>query len=127
LSAAWEHVKNPRDPNVARWNRVTEEDRVRIKEAVSAELSALFAEKTEAFALRPYRHDLPAAHPDFYESFPTALPPDVREGCLVSFFASNDRIESQLLTVAFSKIPDKPARAAIQKAFQAALDRATVG
>ena len=108
-----------------RWNQITEADRARVKEAVYAELAALFERNQSAWGVRPFQHDLPQAHPAFYEAVPTAVPPEVRDGCLVSFHASNGRIEPQELTVAFAGMCGKPVREAIQAAFQEALDRAT--
>jgi hypothetical protein len=108
------------------WREVTEAELERIKLSVFAELVPSFEKNQSAWRLRPFRNDLPLAYPEFYESFPTALPPDVRDGCLVSFRSSlNDGIEPQELTVAFAGLPSKDEREAIHVAFAAAIKRAT--
>lgn len=124
MNATWEDVKDPRDATVRRWNKVTEEERMRVKEAVSAKIAAVLEENAAAWGLCPFRHDLPVVHPDFYEKVPEALPPDVKDGCLMSFFVQSEKIESPMLSVSFAAMPAKAAREAIQKVFAGEVERA---
>jgi hypothetical protein len=107
MRAAWEHViddgKVPLDARTKKWMRVSEAERVRVRDAVSADLTTFLAEKAGAWPLGAFAHDSP------YQAF----------------FASNERIEPQELHVAFTAAPDQAVREALQATFQAAIDRAT--
>ena len=109
MRATWEHVvddgKTALDPRVKKWKRVSEAERVRIRDAVSKELAPIFAARAEAWALRPFTHD----DPD-----------------LAVFAASNERIEPQEVHVAFERTPSKEVWEAVQTAVQGAFDRASV-
>ena len=107
MRAAWEHVvddgKTALDARTKKWMRMSEAERVRIRDAVSAQLSNVLTEKATEWSLAPFAHD----------------------GAWVSFFASNERIEPQELEVAFRGSPSAEVRAHIEGAFQTAIDRAT--
>lgn len=107
MRAAWEHViddgKIELPPKVKKWMRVSEAERVRIRDAVVAQLSTLFAEQAEAWGLTTFEH-----HRRYQV-----------------FHASNDRIEPQELDVAFAGAPTEEAMDAVGAAFQEAVDRAT--
>jgi hypothetical protein len=107
MRAAWEHViddgRTPLDARTKKWMRVSEAERVRIREAVFAELSQVFAESAEAWSLCPFAHDAP------HETFE----------------AFNERIESQLVDVAFRAPPDAEVLVQIRRSVKAAFDRAT--
>jgi hypothetical protein len=108
MCAAWEHLvddgKTPLEPRVKKWMRVSEAERIRIRDAVTAELAPIFAAKKGEWLVKPFAHDDPHA---------------------VVFTASNDRIEPQQVHVAFDVGPPPEARTEIQAAVQAALDRAS--
>ena len=107
MRAAWEHViddgKTSLDARTKKWMRVGEAERIRIREAIRAQLTPALADRTAEWGLGPFVHDAP-----FH-----------------TFFASNERIEPQELDVAFAHPPDDPMRAALDELFQTALDRAT--
>jgi hypothetical protein len=107
MRAAWEHViddgKTPLDARTKKWMRVSEAERVRIREAVFAELSTVFAENAEAWSLGCFAHDAP------FETFE----------------AFNDRIESQLVDVAFRAPPQPEVLVQIRRSVKTAFDRAT--
>lgn len=107
MRAAWEHMiddgKTSLDARAKKWMRVGEAERIRIRDAVSTQLSSTFDERAAEWELAPFVHD----------------------GAYETFFASNERIEPQELDVSFAAPPGAGARAAVQAAFQAAIDRAT--
>lgn len=107
MRAAWEHViddgKTSLDARTKKWMRVGEAERIRIREAITAQLTPALADRTAPWGLVPFAHDAP-----FH-----------------TFFASNERIEPQELDVAFAHPPDDTVRAAMNELFQTALDRAT--
>ena len=107
MRAAWEHViddgKTPLDARTKRWMRVSEAERVRIREAVVAELSKVFAENAEAWSLARFAHDGP------YETFD----------------AFNERIEPQLVDVAFRGPAEAEVLVQIRRSVKSAFDRAT--
>ena len=107
MRAAWEHViddgKTPLDARTKKWMRVSEAERVRIREAVFAELSRVFAENAEAWSLAPFAHDAP------FETFE----------------AQNERIESQLVDVAFRAPPQPEVLVQMRRSVKTAFDRAT--
>ncbi len=83
--------------------RVSEAERMRIRDAVTAQLAQVFAEKASAWSLGRFAHDAP------YETF----------------MASNERIEAQQVDVAFDGAPAQDVRAQVQAVVQTAIDRAT--
>jgi len=107
MRAAWEHViddgKTVLDARTKKWMRVSEAERVRVRDAVSAQLAVVFAEKGRAWEVIPFTFD----------------------AWWQPFFASNDRIEPQELNVVFGAFPSAAVKAEIEAAFQAAIDRAT--
>jgi hypothetical protein len=107
MRATWEHViddgKTQLDARVKRWMRVSEAERTRIRDAMTAQLSRVFAEKAEAWSLGRFAHD----------------------GAYETFSASNDRIEPQEVDVAFSCALSREVRAQVQDVIQNAIDRAT--
>lgn len=107
MQAAWEHVvddgKTELDARVKRWIRVSEAERMRIRDAVSARLAEVFAEKGDAWSVGAFAYDAP------YQTFT----------------ASNDRIEPQEVDVAFRARPTAEVRAQVEDVIQAAIDRAT--
>jgi hypothetical protein len=107
MRAAWEHViddgKTPLDARTKKWMRVSEAERVRIREAVFAELSKVLAQNAESWSLGPFAHDAP------FETFE----------------AWNERIEPQLVDVAFRGPPTAEALVQIRRSVKAAFDRAT--
>ena len=106
MRAVWGHLiddgKTELDPKVKRWMRVSEAERVRIRDAIVTELRSLFLENAAAWSVAPFDHAC-AYH---------------------SFFASNERIEPQELNVAFSHEPNAEITSRLQAVFQDALDRA---
>jgi hypothetical protein len=108
MCAAWEHLvddgKTELEPRVKKWMRVSEAQRVRIRDAVTTELATVFAERLPAWRVKPFAHDAPD---------------------LVVFQASNDRIEPQEVHVAFAQRPSPTIRDEVQAAVQAAFDRAS--
>jgi hypothetical protein len=107
MRAVWEHViddgKTPLDSNVKKWLRVSEAERVRIRDAVTAQLREVFADKAQTWSLGRFTHD----------------------GTYTTFLASNDRIEPQEVNVAFDGVPPERIRTEVQQAIQSAFDRAT--
>ena len=107
MRASWEHVvddgKTDLTPSVKKWMRVSEAERIRIRDAVTAQLGTLFAAKEAELGLGTFEHHHPYR----------------------VFFASNERIEPQELHVAFAGDPSKEAMAAVGVAFREAVDRAT--
>lgn len=107
MKANWEHVvddaRKQLDPKVKRWIRVSEAERMRIRESVTAQLGRIFDEKKEAWGLVPFVHD----------------------GDYQVFEASNERLEPQEVNVAFAQKPPDDVRSAVQKAVQDAFDRAS--
>lgn len=107
MRAAWEHViddgKTALDARTKKWMRVGEAQRIRVRDAVSAQLTSVLADKTAEWKVAPFVHD------QAYETF----------------YASNDRIEPQELDLIFSHAPDQTVRSAVQAVFQDAIDRAT--
>jgi hypothetical protein len=107
MRAAWEHVvddgKIELDAQRKKWLRVSEAERMRIRDAVVGALTPLFAERGEAWNLGNFAHD--AAY--------------------VPFSAWNERVEPQELDVVFKSPPTAEIRGAVQAAFQDAIDRAT--
>jgi hypothetical protein len=107
MRAAWEHLiddgKIELDPKVKKWMRVGEAERVRIRDAVAAELRQLFAENAAQWSLDAFDH----------------------AGAYRAFHASNERIEPQELNVAFAREPDADLVRRVEAAFQDAIDRAT--
>jgi hypothetical protein len=83
--------------------RVSEAQRVRVRDAMAAELGPLFASQRDAWGVRPFAHDAPE---------------------LVVFAASNERIEPQEVHVVFAAPPSAKVHDEVQAAVQAALDRA---
>ncbi len=108
MRATWEHVvddgKTELEPRVKKWMRVSEAERIRIRDAITTKLTPVFGEHAEEWALRPFTHD----DPD-----------------LAVFTVSNDRIEPQEVHVAFARTPSREVWDAVQSAVQAAFDRAT--
>lgn len=107
MRAAWEHViddgKTPLDARTKKWMRVSEAERIRIREAVFHELTKVFAENADAWSLGPFAHDAP----------------------FQTFEAFNDRIESQLVDVAFRAPPPAEVLVQIRRSVKTAFDRAT--
>jgi hypothetical protein len=107
MRAAWEHMiddgKTELTARVKRWMRVSEAERTRIRDAMTAQLSQVFADKGEAWSLGRFAHD----------------------GAYQTFAASNDRIEPQEVDVAFDGAPSEDVRAQVQEVVQSAIDRAT--
>ena len=107
MCAAWEHLvddgKTELEPRVKKWMRVSEAERVRVRDAVTTELAAVFAERAAAWGVKRFVHDDPS---------------------WVVFAASNDRIEPQEVHVAFERTPPSAIRGEVQAAVQAAFDRA---
>lgn len=108
MCAAWEHLvddgKTELEPRVKKWMRVSEAQRVRVRDAVTTELALVFADRARAWGVKPFVYD----DPDW-----------------VVFAASNDRIEPQEVHVAFERTPPKTVRDDVQAAVQAAFDRAS--
>ena len=107
MRAAYEHViddgRSALEPRVKKWMRVSEAERVRIREAMTSALAGICAAKSEAWALGTFSHD----------------------GSYQTFTASNERIEPQEVDVAFLVAPPDAVRAEVQAAVQSAIDRAT--
>ena len=107
MRAAHEHViddgRVPLDARVKKWMRMSEAERVRIRDAVTTTLGEVLAQNREAWSLGEFSH----------------------EGGYETFSASNERIEPQDVDVAFGVAPTAAVRAAVQAAVQSALDRAT--
>ena len=107
MCAAWAHLvddgKTELEPRVKKWMRVSEAERVRVRDAVLSELGPVFAERAAAWGVKPFAHD----DPDW-----------------VVFAASNNRIEPQEVHVAFAERPPQAVRDEVQAAVQAAFDRA---
>lgn len=107
MKAAWEHVvddaRKQLDPKVKRWIRVSEAERMRIRDSMTVQLAKVFDEKREAWSLAAFSFDRD------YEVF----------------MASNERIEPQEVDVTFTGKPSDDVREAVQKAVQDALDRAS--
>jgi len=108
MCATFEHLvddgRTPLDDSTKKWMRVGEAERMRIRDSMVAELAPLFAERAAAWGVAPFAHD--------------ALG-------LVTFAASNERIEPQELHVAFAAPPAANVRDEVQAALQRALDRAS--
>ena len=106
--AAFEHLvddgRTPLAVNAKRWMRVSEAERLRVRDAMLAELAPLFAERRAAWGVQTFAHDAPG---------------------LVVLTASNERIEPQELHVAFEQPPPAHVRDEMQAALQRALDRAS--
>ena len=107
MHAAYEHViddgRAPLDARVKKWMRVSEAERVRVRDGVTATLAEIFADHQGAWSLGAFSH----------------------EGGYETFSASNERIEPQDVDVAFAVAPTSDVRAAVQDAVQRAFDRAT--
>jgi hypothetical protein len=107
MRAAFEHViddgKSGLDARVKKWMRVSEAERVRIRDAVTTTLTEVFAQNREAWSLGEFSHD----------------------GGYQTFSASNERIEPQDVDVAFRVAPSGAVQADVQGAVQRAIDRAT--
>jgi hypothetical protein len=107
MRAAYEHViddgRAPLEPRVKKWMRVSEAERVRIREALAASLGEELARNRDAWSLDEFSDD----------------------GGYETFSASNERIEPQDVDVAFRAPPTPDVRAAVQAAVQGAIDRAT--
>jgi hypothetical protein len=93
----------PLDARVKKWMRVSEAERIRIRDAVTAALGEVFAQNHEAWSLGEFSH----------------------EGGYQTFSASNERIEPQDVDVAFRGEPTAAAQAEVQGAVQSAIDAAT--
>ncbi len=108
MCAAFEHLvddgRTPLAVNAKRWMRVSEAERLRVRDAMLAELAPLFAERRAAWGVQTFAHDAPG---------------------LVVLTASNERIEPQELHVAFEQPPPAHVRDEMQAALQRALDRAS--
>ena len=108
MCAAWEHLvddgRTPLLDSAKRWMRVGEAQRMRVRDAMAAELGPLFASRRDAWGAAPFAHDAPE---------------------LVVFAASNERIEPQEVHVVFAAPPSAAVRDEVQAAVQAALDRAS--
>lgn len=117
MMAAWESVPSPADESVKRWNRVTEPERIRMRDAIASELNALFAGEGSGWPLADYDANHRVAYPDL-------SPPGAPGPHQLLFYAQNERVESQQLAVSFHEMPTKAVRGAIGGAFQAALNRA---
>ena len=107
MRAAYEHViddgKVELDPRVKKWMRVSEAERVRIRDAVTTTLGEVFARNHDAWSLGEFSH----------------------EGGFQTFSACNERIEPQGVDVAFRVAPTAAVQAEVQAAVQSAIDRAT--
>ena len=107
MRAAFEHViddgKSGLDARVKKWMRVSEAQRVRIRDAMTTALTEVFAENREAWSLGEFSH----------------------EGGYQTFSVSNERIEPQDVDVAFRVAPAAAVQADVQAAVQSAIDRAT--
>jgi hypothetical protein len=108
MCATLEHLvddgRTPLDDCTKKWMRVGEAERVRIRDAMVAELAPLFAERQAAWGVAPFADDRPD---------------------LVVFAASNERIEPQEVHVVFERPPPALVRDEVQAAVQRALDRAS--
>jgi hypothetical protein len=141
MRATWEHVvddgKTELDPRVKKWLRVSEAERMRIRDALVATLAPVFAEHAEAWELAPFAHDLvqltvapslPGVAPGLEPGaqLAPAKQADVeRRGCMVAFFVSNERVEPQEIDVAFRAIPTAETRDAVRVALEKSFERAT--
>lgn len=107
MRAAYEHViddgRVPLDARVKKWMRVSEAERIRVRDAMTTTLGEVFAENHDAWQLGDFSH----------------------EGGYQTFSASNERIEPQEVDVAFRAPVSVEVRAAVQSAVQSAIDRAT--
>lgn len=107
MRAAYEHMiddgRAPLDARVKKWMRVSEAERIRIRDAVTAALGEVFAQNHEAWSLGEFSH----------------------EGGYQTFSVSNERIEPQDVDVAFRGEPTAAAQAEVQGAVQSAIDAAT--
>ena len=108
MCATCEHLVDDGKTELARrvkkWMRVGEAERIRIRDAVTAELASIFAERAADWGVKPFVHD---------------------DLGWVVFAACNDRIEPQEVHVAFVQAPSETVLAEVQSAVQAALDRAS--
>lgn len=107
MRAAWEHVVDDGstvlDAQTKKWKRVSEAERMRIRDAVAADLAQTFADKKEEWMLAPF----------------------VDQGSHRAFFASSERIEPQQLDLVFAGIPPTAVVEAVGEAFQSAIERAS--
>lgn len=107
MRATFEHViddgKIELEPRVKKWMRVSEAERIRIRDAVTTSLAEVFTQNEEAWSLGEFSHD----------------------GGYQTFSASNERIEPQDVDVAFRAPPTAAVQAEVQAAVQSAIDRAT--
>jgi hypothetical protein len=106
------------DPNVARWIRLTDDERVRVRDRVFDTMKAETEAHASEWGLAPFDARLPVAH---------ATPEPVKGACVVAIHASTERIEPQECTLAFQAVPSVEVVMAVQVAFQRALNRALDG
>ena len=110
--------RTPLAANVRKWMRVSEAERVRIRDAVVARLSVVLAEHAHEWGLTRFSLELPEIQPHVPVMIPAAA-------CYATFHAESERVESQELDVAFERPPAEGTRALVAAAFQDAMDRAT--
>jgi hypothetical protein len=107
MRAMYEHIiddgRSSLDARVKKWMRVSEAQRVRIRDAMTTTLAETFADKHDAWSLGVFSHD----------------------GGYTTFSVSNERIEPQHVDVAFRSPPTAEVQAAVQAAVQHAIDHAT--
>lgn len=111
--------RTPLAANVRKWMRVSEAERVRIRDAVVARMSGVLAEHAQEWRLTRFSHELPEVHRHGPAVAPAAA------GCYATFHAQSERIESQELDVAFESPPAESTKARVAAAFQDAMERAT--